>query len=139
MGGDRIVSFSPEETIEFAAKLAKTLSPNDVMLLTGELGAGKTTFVKGLLQGFDSPDFAQSPTFVYLQIYEASLPIYHFDLYRLAKPSDFLAMGFEEFFTKEGVCLIEWPERILQLVPKSAIRIKLTALSENERIIEMQR
>jgi len=131
-------SFSPEETAGFAARLAKQLKPNDVLLLSGDLGAGKTTFVNGLLQGLNSSDFAQSPTYVYLQIYEARLPVFHFDLYRLREPGDFLAIGFEEFFTRGGICLIEWPERILPLVPKESLHITLTASTENERTIELK-
>ena len=93
--------------------------------------------MQGLALGLGSTDLVQSPTYVYLQIYEASLPIFHFDLYRLISSEDFLAMGFEEFFHKKGICLIEWPERIRSILPQKAIRIEIHSLSENERMIHV--
>lgn len=125
---------SSDQTGAFAEQFSLNLKPNDILLLTGDLGAGKTTFVKGLVHGMGSSDLVQSPTFVYLQIYEARLPIYHFDLYRFRSSSDFLAMGFEEYFTMGGITVIEWPERIADLLPPSALHIHLSTLSEQERI-----
>lgn len=130
-------SFSAEQTISWAADFAAGLKPNDLVLLTGDLGAGKTTFAQGLARGLGSEDLVQSPTYVYLQIYEASIPLFHFDLYRLVSSDDFLAMGFEEFFHKKGICLIEWPERIRPILPPDAIRIEIRSLSENERMIHV--
>jgi tRNA threonylcarbamoyladenosine biosynthesis protein TsaE len=126
---------SPDETILFAQRFARCLKPNDLILLTGDLGAGKTTFVKGIAQGLGSSDLIQSPTYVYLQIYEANIPIFHFDLYRIRQESDFLAMGFEEYFTKNGVTLIEWPERISSLPLSHAFHVRLSVISENERTV----
>lgn len=128
-------SFSAEETASWAKAFAARLKPDDVVLLTGDLGAGKTTFVQGLARGLGSTDLVQSPTYVYLQIYEGSFPIFHFDLYRLVSSDDFLALGFEEFFNKKGISLIEWPERIRTILPENAIRLEIRSLSENERMI----
>ena len=127
--------FSSDETILFAKQFACRLKPNDIVLLTGDLGAGKTTFTKGIVEGLGSFDLVQSPTYVYLQIYAAKIPVFHFDLYRMHKESDFFAMGFEEYFTKNGVTLIEWPERIARLVPAYSFHITLKTVSENERTI----
>ena len=131
--------FSSDETIRFAKLFAHRIKPNDIVLLTGDLGAGKTTFVKGLAEGLGSLDLVQSPTYVYLQIYEANMPIFHFDLYRIHQESDFLAMGFEEYFTKDGVTLIEWPERIPNLSPSHAFHIRFDTVSENERTVLIHR
>lgn len=116
---------SAEETIKFAEALSKTFYPNLVVALYGPLGAGKTTFVKGILKGLDSIDLVQSPTYSLLHIYEGSIPVYHFDLYRLKNASEFVSLGFEEYFEEGGVCLIEWAERIESILPLKHKRISL--------------
>ncbi len=126
---------SPEETAEAAAQFAKTLRANDLVALTGDLGAGKTTFVKALAKALGSNDLVQSPTYVYLQMYEASLPLFHFDLYRMKSADDFLAMGFEEYLSAGGITLIEWPQIIAHLLPENAIHIDIQTLSEWERAL----
>lgn len=126
---------SPEETIDLATQFAIQLQPNDIVALSGDLGAGKTTFVKGVAQGLGSSDLVQSPTYVYLQIYEAPLPLFHFDLYRLRSSDDFLAMGFEEHFSQGGITLIEWPERLGGLLPPQTIHLRIQTLSETTRFI----
>ncbi len=124
-----------QETEAFAEELSRQLKPNDLVLLTGDLGAGKTTFVKGLAKALGSLDLVQSPTFVYLQIYEAPIPLFHFDLYRFSSPSDFLSMGFEEYFQSGGITAIEWPERISELLPADAIHLHFETLSPNMRTV----
>lgn len=127
--------FSPEETLAVAAQFAATLIPNSIVALTGDLGAGKTTFVKGLAEALGSSDIVQSPTYVYLQEYAASIPLFHFDLYRMHKAEDFLAMGFDEYFSKEGITLIEWPQRISKLLPPTTFHIHIETFSEEGRTI----
>lgn len=126
----RIVLANAEETIAFGAQFASQLKANDILALRGDLGAGKTTFVQGLLQGFSIADSAQSPTFTYMQIYQPTrpedLPVYHFDLYRLKNEQDFVLLGFEEFFFAGGVAIVEWPERISSLLPQEAHLIDLS-------------
>lgn len=124
MGRERVTEFlaSPEETILFGKRFASKLVANDIVALHGDLGAGKTTFVQGLLQGLNVSDVAQSPTFTYLQVYGN---VYHFDLYRLKEERDFILLGFEEFFDAGGIVVIEWPERIPSLLPPKAYRIEL--------------
>ena len=92
--------------------MAPLLSPNAILALSGELGAGKTTFVQGLAAGLNITETVTSPTFVYLHSYEGKLPLFHFDLYRLTSANDFEALGFSEYFFAGGICAIEWPERI---------------------------
>lgn len=104
-------------TLQLAEEYAASLNPGDVVTLYGELGAGKTTFVRGIANAFRNKDLVQSPTFTYLNIYEASIPLYHFDLYRIKDSNHFLQMGFLDFLEdKRGICLIEWPERIPDLL-----------------------
>jgi tRNA threonylcarbamoyladenosine biosynthesis protein TsaE len=129
---------SPEETEQFGYELAHTLGPNTILALQGDLGAGKTTFVQGLAKGLGVVDPVQSPTFTYLQIYEgASLSLYHFDLYRLEKESDFVALGFEETFDAGGIVAIEWPDRIASLIPSSAQEITF-AHAERKRTVSIK-
>jgi tRNA threonylcarbamoyladenosine biosynthesis protein TsaE len=118
--------FSPEETHRLGKKLGSLLEPNAVLALSGDLGAGKTTFVKGIVEGLlGNPLQVQSPTFVYLHLYQGKFPIHHFDLYRLQNFEQFLALGFEEYFSMHGICVIEWSEKILSLLPAHTLFIHL--------------
>lgn len=124
MGRKRIEIFlaTADDTFALGKKLAALTGPNSILALSGDLGAGKTTFVKGLAAGLQIDDDIVSPTYVYLNLYDGRLPLFHFDLYRLSSKSDFEALGFSEYFSKEGICAIEWPERIE--LPASAILIE---------------
>ena len=112
-----------EKTISFGKYLAGQLRPNSIVALFGDLGAGKTTFVQGLALGLNIHSPVQSPTFNYLNIYEGTLFLYHFDLYRLKNSTDFFSLGFEEYFEKQGIAALEWPERISDLLPANTISI----------------
>lgn len=112
---------SSEETISFGRKMATLLPPNTILALSGDLGAGKTTFVQGLALGLGIEEVVQSPTFVLLNNYQERL--FHFDLYRLKQPTDFTSLGFEEYFQRGGICAIEWPDRIAELLPPDAVFI----------------
>lgn len=123
-----------EETLAFGRKFASKLASGDVVLLRGELGAGKTTLVQGILEGLQVNDTAQSPTFSYLHAYGN---IYHFDLYRLKSPKDFVGLGFEEFLhDPTTIKLIEWPERLGNLAPTHYWDVRLTHAG-HERLIEV--
>lgn len=128
---------SAEETAQLGVKIGRTLPPGTVVCLFGELAAGKTTFIKGLIAGAAhlDPSEVQSPTFTYLNIYEGTQRIYHFDLYRLRDADEFLAMGFDEFFDRGGICFIEWSERIASCLPAGAIRATLTHEGQDKRKI----
>ncbi len=124
------LTHSAAETIDAGTEIAKKLGHRNVICLFGDLGAGKTTLIKGI-QAYFAPNTAEknpanSPTFVYLNIYEGQIPIYHFDLYRLRDADEFLGMGFDEYLFMEGVCCIEWSERITALIPSDCVRITLT-------------
>ena len=108
-----LISKSEEETKLCAQRLATQLKAGDIVLLQGDLGAGKTTFVKGLAQAFKvALKKVNSPTFVIMNQYKGSLPLYHFDLYRLGNPKELDTLDFDEYFYGEGISLIEWPERL---------------------------
>ncbi len=131
---------SPEETKSLAIEFAKTLQPGKVIAFFGDLGTGKTTFIRYLteaLAGID-PSSVSSPTFQYLNVYSGRLPIYHFDLYRLKSAQDFVFLGFDEFLSQNGISCIEWAERIEGLLPQDAIRITITHEKEDVRKIDIQ-
>jgi len=133
-------SISPNETIQIAKKLASYLTNQDIVILTGELGAGKTKFVEGFLSYFNLQDEISSPTFNIVNEYSTlSNTIYHFDVYRLEDIDEFYAIGGEEYFEK-GICLIEWGEIIQDILPKEYIHItfKKDLNNENIRILEFK-
>lgn len=128
-----ILLSSAEETFILGRNLAALLGPNSILALYGDLGAGKTTFVQGLAQGLNISDPIQSPTFVTLNIYQGILPLFHFDLYRLKNESDFFQLGFDEYFQKEGICAIEWPERLASRLPLETISISFQYQNDRQR------
>ena len=108
----------PEDTADLARSFAATLQPGSVLCFFGDLGAGKTTFVKALTEALGGKEHeVNSPTFQYLNIYRGSLPLFHFDLYRLRDAEEFLESGFHEFFSQGGIVCIEWAESIMSLLP----------------------
>ena len=137
----RVVStHSAIETSALGYRIGQQLSANSILSLFGELGAGKTTFVKGLARAVAGVTESEvvSPTFVYLHIYDGPRRLYHFDLYRLACGEEFLSMGFDEMLTAGGVCCIEWAERIEGLLPENQIRITLEHAGEDKRRIILE-
>ena len=126
-------SQSSEETRLIGLEVGKKLKPGSILALFGELGAGKTTFVEGVVEGVLGRSIPiDSPTFTYLNIYENK--VFHFDLYRLKSAEQFLEMGFEEFLFA-GVACIEWSERIEELLPPETVRIRLEHEGEDRCLI----
>ena len=129
-----MISHSYEETIDAGRRFAKHLKKGDIVCLKGELGAGKTVFAKGVAQGLGvKPEKVNSPTFVLMNYYPGKLPLYHFDLYRLEKPQELASVNFDEYFYGDGVCLIEWAERLPGLVPPEHWLIELEHKSDQKR------
>ena len=119
----QVTSHSEEETKNIAKSIAKELHAGDVIVLTGELGSGKTKFVEGILTYFGIESEISSPTFTIVNEYNAKAAnIYHFDVYRLESSDEFYAIGGEEYFSK-GICIIEWGEKIQDALPSSYINI----------------
>ena len=128
------ISKSAEETKLLASKIIIMLKPGDVVLLTGDLGAGKTTFVSGALNKLGYTDNVVSPTFNILKCYfEVTPNVFHIDAYRLEDQN--IDIGLDEFIEGTGVCFIEWPQFISPLIPKKHLEISLIRLSDNERRI----
>ena len=129
-------SRSEAETISLGQQFAKGLKAGDIILLQGDLGAGKTTFVKGIAQGLKvNAKAVVSPTFVLMNYYAGKLPIYHFDLYRLENPKELNTVQFDEFFYGAGVSLIEWPERLGANAPTHYYLVTLKHQDEGTRQI----
>lgn len=127
-------STTPEETIALGRKFAAELEPGNIVCLKGELGAGKTHFVKGLAEAFGvDQNEVQSPTFTLINEYVSDPPLYHFDCYRMESPREALEIGAEEYFYGDGICVIEWPERIISLIPPEAIWISIEAPDKKTR------
>lgn len=129
------ITHSAEETIALGNRIGKMLPENSIVCLFGDLASGKTTLVKGIAEACSSPQPVTSPTFVYLHIYEGARILYHFDLYRLQNPEEFLAMGFDEHLFAGGVCCIEWSERIASLLPQHCMRITMSHAEQGTRKI----
>ena len=130
----QLISKSEVETKNIAKKIASQLKVKDIIILEGDLGAGKTKFTEGILEYFNLQDEISSPTFTIVNEYNTSkFNIYHFDVYRLSDIDEFYAMGGEEYFEK-GVCIIEWGEIIEECLPKDYIKINISRDLENENI-----
>ena len=127
--------------MDLARAIAASLSPGAVVALQGDLGAGKTHFVKGLADGLGyEPHEVRSPTFTIVQVHEGeAMPLYHFDAYRVGSPEEFVDLGFEEYVYGEGVTVVEWPERVEELLPEETIWLTITHVSPSERRIECGR
>ncbi|QSR84130.1 tRNA (adenosine(37)-N6)-threonylcarbamoyltransferase complex ATPase subunit type 1 TsaE [Methylacidimicrobium sp. B4] len=131
-----IISASPEETERFGRRLGEGASPRSVFALYGELGAGKSTLARGLAHGIGAREPVTSPTFTLVQEYRSGrLPLVHVDLYRLEGPQEAEALHLEEFWNEPAVVVIEWPEKMEELLPPQTERWELLLLSENERMI----
>ncbi len=135
---------SAEETIALARAFADRLRRGDVVTLFGDLGSGKTQFVKGVCQAFKTRTVATSPSFVILNRYDGmdehknEILLYHFDLYRVKSLAEIYDIGYEEFLQNDGICLIEWAEMLGELLPKQRYDVRFSlGTGENERSIEI--
>ena len=128
------LSHSEEETYSWAQGYGANLKAGDVVLLEGEMGAGKTVIAKGIAAGMGITDEVTSPTYAYINSYGNKL--FHFDCYRVPSEEYAESLGFSEYFEMGGVCLVEWSERIAGLLPKDVKRVKITKRGEHIREIE---
>ncbi|MBO7650881.1 MAG: tRNA (adenosine(37)-N6)-threonylcarbamoyltransferase complex ATPase subunit type 1 TsaE [Lachnospiraceae bacterium] len=119
-------TFSAEETFKLGEMTGGKLKPGTVVCLDGDLGVGKTVFVKGVAKGLGIKEPVVSPTFTILQEYrEGRIPLYHFDVYRIEDPEEMYEIGFDDYLYGDGVCLIEWAKRVTELLPEDVLRITI--------------
>ncbi len=123
-----MITHSVEETLAWAEEFSKRLRSGDVVCLSGELGAGKSVVARGIGKGLGVKEDILSPTFNYVLEYEGRVPMFHADLYRLEDADGFIALGLEEYFERDGIFLIEWPDRIPDLLPANCYHIHLDIL-----------
>lgn len=126
-------------TEAFGRRLGGLLFPGAVVALVGPLGAGKTHLTRAVAEGLGvrNPAAVTSPTFVLIQEYPARLPVYHFDAYRLSGPREFAELGVEEYFAGDGVCLVEWADKVAVTLPADHLRITITVVDEHQRRFEL--
>lgn len=130
----KITTHNEMETMEIAQNLESEKFPNMVICLDGELGSGKTVFTKGFAQALGIEEIITSPTYTIIKEYpNGELPLYHMDVYRLDGNSE--GLGIEEYFTKDGVVIIEWAETIKDLLPKERLDIKFKIIDEEKRVL----
>ncbi len=129
----KVTTHSDLETVEIAQNFESEKFPNMIICLNGELGSGKTLFVKGIAQALGINESITSPTFTIVKEYEGELPLYHFDVYRLDGNTD--GVGIEEYFTKGGVVVIEWANTINNVLPEERLDIKFKVVGENKRVL----
>ena len=131
-----LTTSSDSDTSQFAERLGTYLQPGDVIALEGDLGAGKTTFTKGLAKGLEVKKTVNSPTFTIIKEYRGRLPLYHMDVYRVADAYEDL--GFDEYFEGEGVTVVEWAHLIEEQLPEERLTIFLYHQGQNQRKIVLK-
>ena len=129
----QIDSASPEDTHEIGRILGRHAQPGDIFLLTGDLGAGKTTLTQGILWGMGSDDYVRSPTFVLVTEYDADMPLHHVDLYRIDGLDQMDELGLEELVDDGGVVVVEWAEKAADLFPVGRLQVHIQRLGDDSR------
>jgi tRNA threonylcarbamoyladenosine biosynthesis protein TsaE len=130
-----ILSDSPERTMEIAENFAKGLKTNDIVLLNGEMGAGKTVFAKGIAKGLGIKKNITSPTYIYMNDYDSKL--FHYDCYRLKSGDEAESLGLCDYFSCGGICIIEWSENIKDILPENCITVNIKKITDVLRKIEL--
>lgn len=121
-----VESFSPEDTFALGLRIGEGAEPGQIYMLNGDLGVGKTVFTQGLAAGLQIREPVSSPTFTILQEYDSGrLPLYHFDVYRLGDAEELEEIGCDDYFFGNGVCLVEWAERIREWIPDGAMTVTI--------------
>lgn len=134
-----LVSASPEETAAAGERLGMTLGPGDIVALVGELGAGKTCFIQGLVCGLGVTTRATSPTFVLINQYRGRVPVYHVDAYRTESLVELEDLGLPELFAGPGVTVVEWADKLRPLLPPGTIEVAIAGVGDEPRTITIRR
>ena len=135
----QIISKSPDETLELGRRLAGQLIAGDIVSLKGELGSGKTLFTQGIGVGLNVIDSITSPSFTLVQEYRGTLPVYHFDFYRLNTVADIEALDFDGYLEGNGVVIVEWADKGEALIPEDRIEVQFDRIFEHGKIVEGKR
>lgn len=134
----QIISHSPQETVNLGKRLSRFLKQGSIVCLYGELGAGKTTFVRGLALGLGiKKEAVNSPSFVLIKEFKGKFPLFHFDLYRLNNLQEIFSLGLEEYLFDKGISVIEWAERLSKLSLDSYLKIEFKLKGPQERLIKI--
>ena len=131
-------SHSARETARIGSALGQYAEAGDVFLLSGELGAGKTCLTQGIAKGLGVDEYVRSPTFVLVSVHQGRLPLYHIDIYRLDEVAEVVDLGLEEYLAGDGVSVIEWASKALEVFPQPYMLVTLTYEGENERLIQLE-
>ncbi len=131
---------SPEETRQLGLRIAERLKAGDLLAMSGDLGAGKTTLTKAIAEGLGVREMVQSPSYTILREYHSGrLPLYHFDVYRLEDPSEMYELGYEEYFYGDGVSVVEWAGQVADFLPPGALRLRMEyGAAEDERVCTIE-
>ena len=137
---EQFVSNSEEETEALGRRLGEILDQSTVVAFTGDLGAGKTAFARGLAKGLDIPDRVTSPTFTIVNEYEGGrLPLFHFDMYRLSSADELFDIGWEDYLARGGVCAVEWSENVADALEDEPIRVDIRrGEHDGQRVISIR-
>ena len=134
----KLISHSPEETQKLGIHIGELCLPGDVFLLVGDLGAGKTCLTQGIAWGLGIKEYAASPSFVVVRELYGRLPLYHVDLYRLDHIEEVADLGLDDYLNGNGVCVVEWAEKGLSVLPAEHLLIQIGYVSDSERSLEMK-
>ncbi len=138
MGFLELISHSPEQTQQLGRHIGQLALPGDVFLLVGDLGSGKTCLTQGIAWGLDIKEYALSPSFVIMRELYGRLPLYHVDLYRLDRIEESLDLGLDDYLYGQGVCVVEWAEKALSILPTEYLLIKISYLSDTGRSLQIK-
>ena len=133
----KLTSHSPEETQDIGKKLGQMAQSGDVILLVGNLGAGKTCLTQGIAWGLNIDGYARSPSFVVVNEYKGRLPMFHIDLYRLDSIAEVADLGLDDYLYGRGLCVVEWADKAIELLPTQNLLIKIDMIGDNERRLEL--
>ena len=133
-----LTSHSAEQTQKFGVSIGEVALPGDIFLLVGGLGAGKTCLTQGIAWGLDIKEYAVSPSFVLVRELYGRLPLYHIDLYRLDRIEEILELGLDDYLYGNGVCVVEWAEKGLAMLPAEHLLIQISYLSDTERSFQLK-
>jgi len=138
MSNLKLTSHSPEQTQELGKRIGQLAQPGDVFLLVGELGTGKTCLTQGIAWGLGIEEYTMSPSFVIMRELYGRLPLYHIDLYRLDRIEETMDLGLDDYFYGRGVCVVEWAEKALSIMPREHLLIKISYFSDTGRSFQME-